>query len=614
MKMLRPIYTIFVEDFLMVYKIMPRNLRRETITVLVNMVILAVFEVASLLSISILALSIASPEKILSSPIFQEILKKIPFVSYLFTDPRSITLFASLGVVLLIGVKNIMSAFVSCKTAFLGEKIALFTGKTIFKNFLYSPYIKHLSGSSSKIFQAMSWRYILGLFVTNLLTIYTYTLITIALLITLVSSTPEILLGTILAFVTISYIIYKSLKKVIDSAGIMAAKCAQEETETTMNAMNGIREVLIYRQQNVFLKKYEDITIKGIPSRTFLTLAPPIPSWILEVLGFAIIPVTICIMFFFYNSSIVQIAAALTMIMLICWRILPVLNRALSCLVALRSVRPQAMECISRVKEALSSPQYAEIAPDINFSIKGTISFDKISFFYPKSNDASLNNISFSLKCGTRVGIVGPSGAGKSTLVSILSGLIEPSIGNVLVDGKILSPEERAAYCMQVGYVPQSPYIMPGTLAANVAFSEWGKPYNSDRVYEACRMAALDLVDIHEKGIDIPIGEHGAGLSGGQAQRVSIARALYTKPKLLILDEATSALDLATESAIIETIHNLPNDITVVIIAHRLSTVKNCDYIIWINSGNIIDMGIPDIVLPHYEQALMDCYHGQKKC
>ena len=178
-----------------------------------------------------------------------------------------------------------------------------------------------------------------------------------------------------------------------------------------------------------------------------------------------------------------------------------------------------------------------------------------------------------------------------------------PENGLFLVDGEAVTGARLTAYCARVGYVPQTPYIMSGTIAENVAFSQWGKPYDEEKVRRACRMAALDVVKKDPRGIDYPIGEHGAGLSGGQAQRVSIARALYAEPEILILDESTSALDQGTEAAIMETIRRLKG-MTVIIIAHRLTTVEHCDDIVWIQDGKVVKTGPPATVLDEYRRTL----------
>jgi ABC-type multidrug transport system fused ATPase/permease subunit len=143
---------------------------------------------------------------------------------------------------------------------------------------------------------------------------------------------------------------------------------------------------------------------------------------------------------------------------------------------------------------------------------------------------------------------------------------------------------------------------MPGTLAENVAFSQWGKPWDEEKVRLACRMAELDVAET--RGLDLAIGESGAGLSGGQAQRLAIARALYVNPSILILDEATSALDSGVENAIMDTIFALPQSITTIIIAHRLSTVERCDTLLWIEAGRLVASGPPSELLPRYQNSL----------
>ncbi|MDR3362630.1 MAG: ABC transporter ATP-binding protein/permease, partial [Desulfovibrio sp.] len=600
----------FLADFLRVYAVLPPALRRRTLGVFFFIVVLACLEVLSILSISFLALSIAAPEKLADFGIVARVFRQFPALAALCADPRVFALIASASVVLLAAAKNAMSAFVALITARLGEKIALFAGETIFRHFLYSPYIDHISGDSQKIYQAMSWRGQLGALIINIMMVYTYAAIALGLLFTLVSATPETLFLIIVCVGIVSWGIYKSVKKSLDQAGLESVEFSQKEFAATMNAMRGIREVLIYRQQPVFFEKFQQASLGGMPSRAFLGMAPSIPTWILETVGFLVIPITLWILLRFHDASMARITGVLTMIMLACWRILPILNRSLACLVTVRGARATAMECLTRVEHVLANPVAdAAVEPDPQFTLKNDICFHRVSFRYPKAEEDCLSDLEFSLVRGQCTGIVGPSGAGKSTMVGLLSGLLKPTEGAVLVDGKDPSPAELAAYALQVGYVPQTPYIMPGTLAENVAFSQWGKPYDEEQVRQACRLAALDIVEA--QGILLPIGENGAGLSGGQAQRLSIARALYANPKLLILDEATSALDSATEAAIMNTIYSLSRSITTIIIAHRLTTVQRCDSLLWIDKGKLVESGPCATVLPKYEAYLAGKSVGQ---
>jgi ABC-type multidrug transport system fused ATPase/permease subunit len=333
-----------------------------------------------------------------------------------------------------------------------------------------------------------------------------------------------------------------------------------------------------------------------------LAVAPTIPVWTLETVGFTAIPLTIWIMYVLQGASMARITGVLTMIMLVSWRVLPILNRALSALVAVRSRRHSALDCLARVEEALAAPAPAPPEADPFFALREGRRLARVSFRYPDSEQDCLSGIDCYIPRGSRLGVIGQSGAGKSTLALILSGLARPSGGAMLVDGEALSPRALAAYCLRLGYVPQNPYLMPGTLAENVAFSQWGKPWDEEKVRLACRMAELDVAE--KRGLDMAIGENGAGLSGGQAQRLAIARALYVDPAILILDEATSALDSGVEKAIMETIFALPQSITTIIIAHRLSSVERCDSLLWLEEGRLVASGPPGALLPRYREHL----------
>ena len=594
---------LLVRDFRRILHTLPSWVRWRTYGLFFLMFILAFFEVLSICSMSLMAMSIAAPQAIQSYEIVQWLFRQWPEFRELCTDLRYFTLATGCFVVGCIAIKNCLSAIVSWKSAVLGEDIAFITGSIILQNFLYSDYMDHMAGNSGSMFQALNWKGMLGQYMVNILNVYTYATTALALFLTIVSTTPSIILTCLFFTVVIIISIFRCMKSTIDRSGAAVAKGEQEENSTAMVAMHGIREVLIYRQQPVFLKSYQDICKGGKRARAFLMIAPPIPSWILEVCGFLVIPSTIWLLIRNDNADMPTIASVITIIMLVAWRVLPLLNRSLGCFVALRGLRFMAMECLCRLETIRKHPPSIPPEPDPSFRFNHEITLSKVSFRYPGAREDSLAQLSFTIRRGEQVGIVGPSGAGKSTLVGLLCGLLPMSGGVLRVDGKELSPEERAAYIRRIGYVPQNPYILQGTIAENVAFSQWGKPYDKKKVIQACRMAALDIIELDSRGIDYPIGERGSGLSGGQAQRVSIARALYASPDILILDESTSALDLGTESAIMETIASLKGRLTIIIIAHRLTTVENCDRLIWMDSGQVRSIGTPEEILPEYMKS-----------
>lgn len=602
----RRFYDEFIADFLRIYRRLPPLLRRSALVNLALTGLLALTEVLSICSISFLAMSIAAPESIRAIGLVRRLFQVFPVLESLAADTRLFALVTSGLVVGLMAAKNALTALVTRHAKRLEAEIALFAGETTFRQYLHNPYIAHLAGNSQKIFQALSWRGQLGSLFGALILVYVYAAVTLAMFATLIIVTPGAVLLVITALSATSAGLYRMLRRRLDKTGASVAEYSRQETKCTMNAMRGIRETLIYRQQKVFFAAFRQACRESVPDRTFVAIAPQIPLWTLETIGFLAIPATLGLMYVLLDASMARITSVLTMIMLIAWRVLPMLNRAVITMVTVRGLRHAALDCLERVEEALAAPAPEPPEPEPDFALREGLRLERVGFRYPKAEQDCLRDIDCFIPRGSRLGVIGLSGAGKSTLALILSGLARPTEGAMLVDGRELTPRALAAYGLRLGYVPQNPYLMPGTLAENVAFSQWGQPWDEEKVRLACRMAELDVAE--KRGLNLAIGENGAGLSGGQAQRLAIARALYVGPAVLILDEATSALDSGVENAIMDTIFALPQGITTIIIAHRLSTVERCDALLWLEDGRLAASGPPAELLPRYREHLDKAY------
>jgi ATP-binding cassette, subfamily B, bacterial PglK len=228
-------------------------------------------------------------------------------------------------------------------------------------------------------------------------------------------------------------------------------------------------------------------------------------------------------------------------------------------------------------------------------NLKDQIHLNSIYFTYPNKQKAVLNNISLTIPSNSVVGIVGPSGSGKTTLIDVLLGLIQPEKGNLEIDKTIINKDNIVSWQKNIGYVPQDIFLSEESIAENIAFGIPKKLIDYERINKAIKLSHLDsLINSLEGGLSTMVGERGVQLSGGQRQRIGIARALYHKTNVFIFDEATSSLDGITEKSIMNAINDFKGNKTIILVAHRLKTIKNCDIIFFIEDGKLIDKGTYD--------------------
>jgi ABC-type multidrug transport system fused ATPase/permease subunit len=416
---------------------------------------------------------------------------------------------------------------------------------------------------------------------------------------------PKLTISVFSLFGIVSLVIYLFLRKKIDNASkiVMDYSLAEHIDFIAINAC--IREIKAFNNEEIFLNHFISRIKKTIPKKVFINVSNFIPSWLLEVIGFGTILVSV-FWLILTGSEIPQIIASISLLLLTAWRILPIINRAMTSIVSIRGLRQYALICLDLFDELYCIDTKIQ-QDNIPFNFNNTVSLIDVSFKYPLANNYAIKDISLEISKGETIGLIGPSGSGKSTLALVLSGLVPPIDGRIEVDGKDLTSDRRTALSRQVGFIPQTPVFMDGTVADNVAFSCWGRSYDRQGVVEACKHAAMDFVFENPQGLDLRLSSDGKGLSVGQAQRVAIARALFANPLIIIFDEATSALDQLNENLIQQTMQQMTKDVTKIIIAHRLTTVEICDRLIWLENGRIKEIGPPSIILPLYK-CLINIY------
>ena len=406
---------------------------------------------------------------------------------------------------------------------------------------------------------------------------------------TLAVAQPALAVVTLVYMIVLGLALYLWAARRSREAGEAYVTATVRTSRLILEVVAAMKEVTLRNQERAVASVVESSRTRTADARATMTFLGSIPRYVLEaglVIGFLVVGGA-----GFLLGGLPQALSAIALFGLAGFRIAPSIVRAqtvVSGMIANSSYVRRLLAELSDSEvaaEAATSQIELPVPPDAR-----RIRIDDVTFRYPTAADAALRRLSFDIELGTTVAFVGESGSGKSTLVDLILGLFEPTSGGVLVDHVPLSHMKRH-WRDRVAYVPQEVALFDATVAQNVALT-WSDDADRARVRSALERAHLwNVVRSREGGIDAPVGERGIALSGGQRQRLGIARALYTDPLVLVMDEATSALDSRTEAAITESIAELEGEVTVILVAHRLATIKNADRIFFLRHGELAGSG-----------------------
>ena len=395
-------------------------------------------------------------------------------------------------------------------------------------------------------------------------------------------------------FIKVRKLLYKNAKDIRDNG--------EKINKHITQALHGIKDVKIFNKENEYIIDNNLLIYKNVKLSALQQIYLKLPNWMMEIIGFSIISFSIFLLYVILKSDSITVAGILTLLAVTAWKVLPAINRILNSITITKTEVPYIEKLYDLFDEIEKNKTYVKnLNKDNILHFTKSIKLKNINFKYFGASEEIFKNLSFNIPSGKVVGIIGTSGAGKSTLIDILIGLLKPSSGKILIDNIELNNDNVNQWIGKIGYVPQAPYLYDGTLAENIAFGYKKEIINRDLVLKCCNMASLgSFINALPDGIDVKIGERGVRISGGQRQRIAIARALYKQPEIMVFDEATSSLDSKNEKLVLNTIYALRNDVTMLIIAHRLTTVKECDLILWLENGKIKMYDTADIVLKKY--------------
>jgi ABC-type multidrug transport system fused ATPase/permease subunit len=384
-------------------------------------------------------------------------------------------------------------------------------------------------------------------------------------------------------------LIYKYTQKYLKQIGKRRLHNNHSRFKTLSEAFGAAKEVKVGGLEKTYIDKFSNSAFIYAQSQASLKILSQIPRYAIEVMAFGgIMSIILYLMIKFGDFD-----AALPLVSLYVlagYRLIPAFQGIYLSFANLTYNLP----AIDKLYDDIRSLKPFELNQDQNImSLKKSISLKDISFNYPDSKQTSLKDININIQAKTTVGLIGPTGSGKTTTVDIILGLLEAQKGTLEIDDQVITKKNIRAWQRSIGYVPQHIYLSDDTISANIAFGISTSEINKESVERAAKIANIHDFIINDlpKKYQTTIGERGIKLSGGQRQRIGIARALYRNPQILILDEATSSLDNLTEQAVIDAVNILSKNITIILIAHRLNTVKNCDIIFKLNKGTLIEQG-----------------------
>lgn len=503
---------------------------------------------------------------------------------------------AMIGFVGIYLVKNIFLGILTWRKNRFAVGLMTQISQNLLTLYFQQPYAFHLQRNSAHLIRNITNE--IDLLISNVITpfmqLIAEALILLGILGLLFTMEP-VGAGTVIIVIVAAAVGFGALTRgYVNRWGVARQFHAGLRLQHIQQGLGGVKDIKLLGREHDFLYQYDYHNRRYARVVMFQNTLLQIPALWLELLSVAGLAGLVLIMVV-QGRQMASIVPTLGLFAAAAFRLMPSINRVLGAVQSLRYGLP----VVNALYEELSlTPLRVEIKDKNLFGVFQTkIEISNLNYAYPGAPTKALEGLSLVIQKGESVGFIGPSGSGKSTLVDVILGLLAPSAGQVIVDGQDIQRNLRA-WQDQIGYVPQSIYLTDDTLRRNVAFGLSDKEIDQAAVHRALQAAQLDdFVASLPDGQETLVGERGVRLSGGQRQRIGIARALYHDPGILVLDEATSALDLATEQGVMRAVNALHGAKTILIVAHRLSTVEHCDRLYRLHEGKLVEEGTSQTML-----------------
>ncbi len=550
------------------------------------MLAMALFDLAGVLSILPFLAVVADPEAIEKHAALRNLRDFVGFETQLeFLQ----FLGAAVFIVVISGIV-VRAVTFYCITRFSREAIQTIA-TSLLERYLNQPYEWFLTHNSAEVGKSIlaEAALVVNQVAAPAIRLIANTLVAVFLLGLLMVLEPIGAIVTAVVLGTVFGLIYWQVRQRLLTVGRERIVAQQERFQVTQEAMSGIKEVKLLRLEHTYAKRFRRPSRRLARHQATIQLIGDMPHFAMEAICFGGMLIFVLWLLYSRGGDIASVLPIIGAFAFAGIKMMPVTQSIFRDIAALRAGMPSLDSLFADLQ---SMPPLVRDDRTERLSLTGTMELRGIYYRYPGANEDTLQDFNLTIESRSSVGIVGPTGAGKSTVIDIVLGLLRPRSGSVIVDGVTLDEGNLPLWQRTIGYVPQSIYLADDSIAANIAFGLSRKKTDQARIERVARMACLhDFVLTLDQGYETLVGEAGVRLSGGQRQRIGIARALYHEPDLIVFDEATSALDTVTERAVMEALGALQGEKTVIVVTHRLSTVRNCDKVIVLEHGRLTATG-----------------------
>ncbi|MBW6392013.1 ABC transporter ATP-binding protein/permease [Halomonas sp. Y3S6] len=518
-------------------------------------------------------------------------------------SPRTFLFWLGSAVLLVMIVGTGFSMLTTWRMAMFANSVGAQISQRLYTHYLHQPWLFHASGSSSQLTKqvAQETQRVTNSILNPVLQLNAKLAMAGFMVVGLVFYDPMVTLFGLAMFLFAYVLLFKVVRRRLADNGRRISNMNTLRYKLMNEGFGGIKDVLLLGRQALFTQRFIQSSDKLARAQGVNQALSEVPRYAMQLIAFGSIMLLVLYLLGVHQGSLGHMLPVLSVYALAGFKMLPAFQQAYQSLAkikgnmaAFESIREAMQHSYHQAidQDAVATMAAAELAAPEKLIVNTEIQLHDISLTYPGKEEPALKDLTLTIPAKQVIGLVGASGSGKSTAIDVLLGLIQPQQGELLVDGQPINDANRRKWQNSIGFVPQSIFLADASIRENIAFGIPPENIDEARIHQAIRMAHLDeLIEELPQGLDTHVGERGVQLSGGQRQRIGIARALYDDADVLVLDEATSALDGITEKLIMDAIHDFSGKKTIIMIAHRLATVRQCDSIFLLANGQSVDQG-----------------------